>query len=261
MVPFSQHTYRWYAYDPASKTVVYLARPSLFDGVEVQAGDDPADVFAYEAKAHGYASWVYDSAGRRWRRPTFGRPFANPWHLALVGTPGGVYAMCDGVLYHGRVSAAGGEVRWTKADADFPRPREEIRYHYEYQPLLHDTRRDRLVLLKGDASRVDVYARPLAPGAAWSQLQTTGTAAIGREAAYLERHDTVLWLGEKRLFALDCAANRLREVRLALPEGLYGHECALVYDPRHDVCVALIPRSFSGPMQTLLLRFDPRAGP
>ena len=51
----------------------------------------------------------------------------------------------------------------------------------------------------------------------------------------------------------------MREIRVAMPDGLYGHECAFVYDPAHDVCVALVPRSFSGPMQTLLLRFDPQA--
>ena len=67
----------------------------------------------------------------------------------------------------------------------------------------------------------------------------------------------VLWLGDKRLFALDCARNRMAEIHVKLPDGLYTHECALVYDPGHDVCVALIPGRFSGPMQTFLYRFDP----
>jgi hypothetical protein len=31
-----------------------------------------------------------------------------------------------------------------------------------------------------------------------------------------------------------------------------------VYIARHDVCVALIPSRFSGPMQTFLYRFDPQ---
>ena len=34
---------------------------------------------------------------------------------------------------------------------------------------------------------------------------------------------------------------------------------SMAYDPKHDVCVALIPRRYSGPMQTFLFRFDPRA--
>jgi len=134
MIPFSQHTYLWYCYDPASKTVVYLARPSLFDGVDVQPGDDPGEVFSYSAEEHGYASWVYDSASKRMRRPCFGRPFANPWHLSLVGTPEGVFAACDNRLYHGRADRETGRVRWDLIDADFPKPREKIDYHYEFQP-------------------------------------------------------------------------------------------------------------------------------
>jgi len=258
MMPFSQHTYLWYCYDPASRTVVYLARPQLFDGVEVQVGDDPNDVFVYDAGKHGHASWVYDSAARRMHRPCFGRPFANPWHLSLVGTPAGVYAVCKNKLYHGKVDRRTGRVEWKLIDPEFPKPRKAIRYHYEFQPVVHDTRRGRLIQLKGDESRVDVFARSLAGGGRWKQLEPGGSAAIGREAVYVARHDTVLWLGSKQLCAFDCAANRMAELDVELPKGLYSHECAMVYDPRHDVCVALIPASFSGPMQTFLYRFDPK---
>ncbi len=256
-IPFSQHTYLWYCYDPVSKTVVYLARPSLFDGVDVQLSDDPQDVFVYDAQKHGYVSWVYDVAAKRMHRPSLGRPFANPWHLALVGTPQGVYAACENRLYHGQVEREVGRVAWELVDSDFPKPREELKYHYEFQPLTYDATRQRLIQLKGDQRRVDVYARPLAAGSAWRQLETQGRAAIGREAVYIARHDVVLWLADKQLFALDCAHQRLAELDVALPAGLYTHECAMVYDPRHDVCVALIPASFSGPLQTFLFRFDP----
>ena len=258
MIPFSQHTYLWYCYDPVSKTVVYLARPSLYDELDVQISDDPNDVFVYEAKKHGYASWAYDLAAKKMHKPSFGRTFANPWHLSLVGTPGGVYAMSNNTLYHARVDAKTGRIEWKSVDSDFPKPHSDIKYHYEFQPLLHDTRRDRLIQLKGDDTRVDVYARPLAQEGKWRQLETDGSAAIGREAVYISRHDTVLWLGNKQLFAIDCETNRMAELDIELPVGLYTHECAFVYDPQHDVCVALIPRSFSGPMQTFLYRFDPK---
>jgi hypothetical protein len=256
MMPFSQHTYRWYCYDPASKTVVYLARPSLFDGVEVQLGDDPKDIFTYEAKKHAYESWVYDPATKRMHRPSFGRTFANPWHLALVGTPRGVYAAAEEKLYRGEVERPTGRVQWTLIDLIFPRPAQPIKYHYEFQPLLHDTKRDRLIQLKGDTTRVDVFARPLADNAKWEQLATRGSAAIGREAVYIARHDTILWLADK-LYALDGSSNRMAALDVVLPKGAYGTECAMVYDPKHDVCIALIPRSFSGPMQTYLFRYDP----
>ncbi len=259
MMPFSQHTYLWYAYDPLSRTVLYLARPSLFDGVEIQLGEDAAEAFVYESAKHGYADWVYDPAARKMRRPSFGRPFANPWHLALAGTPKGVYAACSDKLYHAKVDGRSGRVEWALVDPSFPKPREKISYHYEFQPLLYDSWRDRLIQLKGDATRVDVFARPLGEQAAWTQLATEGSAAIGREAVYVPKHDAVLWLTDKQLFALDCATRRMTELKVALPEGLYGHECALLYDPGHDVCVALIPGSFNGPMQTFLFRFDPKA--
>ena len=57
---------------------------------------------------------------------------------------------------------------------------------------------------------------------------------------------------------LDCASNRIGQVAVPRPKGLYTHKCAVVYGARHDVCVALIPARVSGPVQTFLVRFDPR---
>ncbi len=256
MIPFSQHTYLWYCYDPVSQAVLYLARPSIRDGAELQLTNDPDDVLVYEAKKHGYASWVYDPVAQKMRRPSFGRTFDNPWHLSLVGTPQGVYAMCRNRLYRAKVDRQNGQVEWFQEDQAFPEPRQPIKYHYEFQPIVYDSQRDRLVQLKGDQNRVDVYVRPLKESGKWEQLTTQGNAAIGREAVYIAGDDTILWLGEK-LFALDCATGQMGELDVSLPQGSYGHECAFVYDPKHNVCVALIPASFTGPMQTFLFRFDP----
>jgi hypothetical protein len=254
MLPFSQHTYLWYCYDPVSRTVVYLARPSLHDGIEVQLTDNPTDMFIYTAAEHGYASWVYDPITKKMHRPSFGRPFGNTWHLSLVGTPQGVFAATNNRLFRGEVNRQNVSVTWNLVDADFPKPEAEIKYSYEFQPLLYDSKRERLVQLKGDDERVDVFVRPFE--GSWRQLETTGRAAIGREAVYIPRHDTILWLGD-RLHAFDCQNNRMRELDIDPPEGRLGHECAFVYDPQYDVCVALIPRRFSGPMQTFLFRFHP----
>lgn len=46
-----------------------------------------------------------------------------------------------------------------------------------------------------------------------------GLLGIGREAVYVPRHDTVLWLADKQLFAFDCGTNRMSELRVKLPEG------------------------------------------
>ena len=48
------------------------------------------------------------------------------------------------------------------------------------------------------------------------------------------------------------------ELDVAMPKGAYGTEAAMVYDPKHDVSVLLLPAGFSGSMQTFLFRFDPK---
>jgi len=98
MCPFSQHTYLWYCYDPSSKTIVYLARPSLFDGLDVRIEDDPDSVFTYTAKEHGYSTWIYDSEHKTMRRPSFGRPFGNPWKEFALSMRNA--AMCVSDLHH-----------------------------------------------------------------------------------------------------------------------------------------------------------------
>jgi len=256
--PWSQHTYLWYSYDPVSRTVLYLARPTLFKGAEICLSEDPRERFVYDPAKHGHWSWVYDPGKRKMHKPSFGRPFDNPWHLSLAATPKGVYAVCHDRCYHARVDGQTGQVRWSLVDAQVPRPGAKIKYHYEFQPILYDSKRNRLLRLMGDSRTVVVQARPLAEGARWEQVSVTGSAEIGREAVYIEKHDTVLWLGYDRLFALDLATGNMAEPDVPLPKGSYGHECALVYDPRHDACVALVPSGFSAPMQTFLFRFDPK---
>lgn len=256
MIPFSQHTYLWYDYDPISKTVVYLARPAVLKGDEIQPTDNSQSTFVYDPAEHGYASWVYDSARKKMHPPSFGRPFKNEWHTTVLGTPKGLYTLNRFQLYKGKVTPKDGSIAWEQVDDSFPKPRVKIKYHYEFQPLVYDMTRDRLIQLKGDAARVDVFARSLKKDAAWKQLTVKGSAAIGREAVYIPRHDTILWLGN-RLYALNLKTNVMGEVKVDLPRGLYGHECAMVYSIKHDVCVALIPESFSGPMGTYLFRYSP----
>ena len=55
---------------------------------------------------------------------------------------------------------------------------------------------------------------------------------------------------------MDCARNRWHELDVEMPEGSYGTESTMAYDPVHDVCVLLIPRSFSGPIRTCLFRYE-----
>ncbi|MEX2217044.1 MAG: kelch repeat-containing protein [Phycisphaeraceae bacterium] len=254
-MPFSQHTYLWYCYDPQSKTMVYFARPSIPAGIEVQPTDDPESVFVYDPKEHGYTTWVYDPAKKQMLPPDFGRRFANEWHLCAIGTPRGVYVAENNRLHHAKVDRSTGRIAWAVVDDAFPKADEVVKYHYEYQPIVHDTKRDRLIQIKGDGKRVHVFARGFGDSAKW-ELIVAGDAAIGREAVYIPKHDVILWLGD-RLHVYDCASKTMRTLDIVMPKGSYNHECAMVYDEKHDVCVALLPRSFTGPMQTFLFRYRP----
>jgi hypothetical protein len=128
-------------------------------------------------------------------------------------------------------------------------------FSYEYQPLIYDAKRQRLLLVMGKGEQVEVHARELArPG--WAKLATTGACELSREVAYSARADALVSLGKGRLHVLDLAALAWRELDVKMPEGVYGTECAMVYDPARDVCVMLIPSRFSGPMKTYLFRYE-----
>jgi hypothetical protein len=80
-----------------------------------------------------------------------------------------------------------------------------------------------------------------------------------REVVYLPTHDALLGLlDQNHVYALDLATAVWRQLHVELPKGSYGHECSMDYDPVHDVVVATVPSSFSGPVQTLLFRYDPK---
>ncbi len=252
--PWSQHTYLWYGYDPVSRKVLYCARPCIRDGTQVLLDEDPAKAFLYDRKTHGNWTYVYDPAARKLSGPFFGRPFENPWDLSLVGTSQGLYAAAGDSLY--RASVSGAAVEWKSMPGGLPAPKGE-EYHHEWQPIVFDPTRNRLLYLVGTDEKVEVRARPL-DGAAWEDVPAAGRASIGRDAFVVPRHDVLLMLSHERLFVLNLAKPEWRELDLAAPKGNYGHEAAFVYDPGHDVCILLLPSRFSGPLQTFLLRFDPR---
>ncbi|MHC4916840.1 MAG: Kelch repeat-containing protein, partial [Planctomycetota bacterium] len=105
MRPQSQHTYRWYAYDPVSKTVVYCARSGggPHDGFTVQLREDEKP-FVYDSKTHRQWTWICDPSGGKFYPPVFGRPFRNTWEMALCTTPQGVFAKTSRGLYRAKVS-------------------------------------------------------------------------------------------------------------------------------------------------------------
>jgi hypothetical protein len=266
--PWSQHTYLWYAYDPVSKMVVYCARPTIHDGVELALDpDNPDKSFIYDTKQHGYWTWLYDPVKRRMHGPIFGRPFRQSWGLALCTTPNGVYASTGGTapdLY--KATVADTDVKWELVDDNFPRTAPDGRYNYEFLPIVYDSKRDRLVHTmgggeEGQPSWFQMHARGLGEDDRWEQMDFKGiTPSPAREVVYLPKQDALLALLDRdRLYVFHCETNEWKHLDVALPEGSYTHECSLDYDPIHDVAAALIPEGFSRRLRTLLFRYDPKS--
>ena len=265
--PWSQHTYLWYAYDPVSKMVIYCARPTIHDGVELALEpDDPDKSFIYDTETHGYWTWVYDPVKKRMHGPIFGRPFRQSWGLALCTTPGGVYASTGGTapdLY--KAAVAGTEMKWELVDDSFPNTSPTGRYHYEFLPIVYDSKRDRLIHTMGGGEEGEppwfqIHARGLGANDQWEQIDFRGITPLpAREIVYLPKQDALLALLDRdKLYVFHCETNEWKHLDVALPEGSYTHECSLDYDPVHDVAVALIPEGFSRRLRTLLFRYDPK---
>lgn len=252
----SQHTYRWYCYDPASKLVVYCARPAgLHNGFSVLLEEDESRAFVYDEKTHGYWTFLYDPVGNRRFPPVFGRPFRNSWALALVGTPQGVFAKNGPELYHGRAALEGekASIAWTLVGKDGPTG------DGEFQPLIYDSKRGRLAYVAARKEQpLKVWEHPLGAGE-WRELPLKrSTTRISREIVYDARNDCLLALAPGALLAMDFESLEWKELDVAVPKGLFGTECAMVYDPVHELCVLLIPMSFSGKMRVGLFRYGPR---
>ncbi|MFO7897592.1 MAG: hypothetical protein R6V58_00865 [Planctomycetota bacterium] len=257
MRPTSQHTYLWYTYDPTSELMVYCARPNgPHDGFTVLLEDDRAKAFVYDRKKHGYWTFLYHPATNTLYPPVFGRPFRNSWSMAVCGTPKGVFAKQGGNLYLGKTTRDEGtaDIKWTLIDRAAPSGRGE------YQPLVYDSKRKRLVFVaKKKDKPVQVWTHPLGKGP-WTEVELKqSTPHIAREIVYDRANDCLVSIPKQKCLVMDFETKAWRELDVEMPGGrsLYGHECGMVYDPVHEVCVMLIPTRFSGRMGLYLLRYDP----
>ncbi len=253
--PQSQHTYRWYCYDPQSQMMVYCPRDDGLNQTQyVQLEADPAKAFLYDRGKHGSWTLVFDPV-RNKCYPLFpGRPYRTVYPLALVGTPRGVYAKPGKELYHGEVTVKDDRpsIEWRLLDKDCPVGETEA------QPLLYDGKRNRLLFVGWrKAGPPEIHERPL-PDGSWRKLGTSGEVNYTREVVYDTANDCLLALSDEKLVTMDFAAHTWRTMAVEMPKGMYGTECAMVYDPVHQLCVALVPTGFSAKMQVVLFRYDPK---
>jgi hypothetical protein len=224
--------------------------------------DEAAETEAYDPKKHRMHTWIYDPVKKKLYPPVFGRPFGNPWALALVGTPHGVYAKSGGNLYHGKVTLSGdtADVAWTLVAEKGPGG------HGEAQPIVYDSKRNRLLFVmgrsKGRRRRTlvpEVHAFSLAPDAEkqWVKLAMAGDPVVSREVVYVTKQDALMALS-KPMAVMDCTNNMWRRLDTEMPDGGYGVGSMMVYDARHDVAVFWVPRgNWVHPMRVFLFRYDP----
>jgi len=124
--------------------------------------------------------------------------------------------------------------------------------------MIYDSKRDRLLYLLHDkeTKTARLYERPI-PEGSWRKLETSGAAAAPtREVAYDSVNDCLLALHSRRMMVIDCRSNTRKDLDVEFPGGKYGVAGALMYDPVHELCVALIPAR-RGRMQVVLFRYEP----
>lgn len=239
MRPFIQHTYRWYAYDPVSKMVVYCTRGmSAMDGKTVMLDNDPKNAFKFDFKKHGALTWVYDAKTDKMYPPVLGRPFNfMAGQINLIGTPKGIFAKSNKKLYHAKVKLIDGkaEIIWTLLDETWPKVSVK-KNRREFQPLTYDSKRERLLrILLNDKSEIQIYEHPLGKGT-WKNINCKGGKDLNRDVIYDVENDCLMTMIKNKIWIMDCKTNIWRELQIDVPKD-GTNQVRLVYDIKNKLCI------------------------
>ncbi len=294
--PFMRHGRKVYAYDPVSRKVINTK------WVMLTAGYDPAplrDCPPVSPDWGGDPESYPNSSLTKWVTWSFD-PDSGAWELlcpAVIGldltvsTPYGVMAVDHDwarldrferkelVAWEGeavkenavwRLDAAAR--RWEKLSGEGPWPQNL----YELTALVHDSKRDRLLLHGGGPNRDELWEFGL-EARRWRQLRPRvtggGAAPVGmREAVYLPDQDLLLtWshavgIDQPATWVYDCAADRWSRVELASPEGqdpavILAQNRAVAYDPARGLVLMVLGEQAGDDVRAVVwaLRFDWRA--
>lgn len=258
--PWSEHTRRWYAYDPVSKTLVYVRQGSDFTGHTLFLGKDGKK----ELKSTGSETWLYDPSRRKFFEPTFDRPWSTDDGTCLVTTPRGVYALSAGKLWLCKVSRQGkGDdesctALWTKVAEKGPVTGDER------NPTLYDSKRERLITMIAGKSGPEMWCFDLA-SSVWSKADCKGQWTPTREACYVPAQDAIFQV----TYGIDgattthqiyrCATNEWVQGEIEFPKkgpGLAAWDTSFAFDPVHNVVVLLNTLGCNEPSTVFLLRYD-----
>jgi hypothetical protein len=245
-----QHPYRWYAYDPRLKKLVYVPGP---------------------------ATYVYDPVTRRWESKNYANRRTGEGFM-MIATPHGAVALARGGDRIGKLWKFTGdgdgwvELKQTGGNLGVP--------YCDGHSLVYDSRRDRLIRIQPERgkARCAVKTFDFKTGEV-KGLSVTGsdrTNAGHREAVYLEHCDAVLTLARKgatRFHYLDIAGSRWRLVEVPPDFGAgsrwrlvevppdfgtgwsrrWGTGSGWAYDAGRKLVLANL-----GHAQPLVLRLDPK---
>jgi hypothetical protein len=260
--PWSEHTRRWYAYDPVSKMVVYARQGGNMIGRTAWLGKDGRK----QVKIEACDTWIYDPAKRAFYEPTFDRPWGTDDGACLVTTAKGVYALSAGKLWLCKVERHGSGDdetcvgKWTLVAENGPVTGDET------SPTIYDSMRNRLISLIGGGKSAGLWFFNLDGKSGWVKADCKGEWAASRVAVFNAEQDVgllVTYQADKKPsthLVYRCASNEWVRPDIALP-GVPGHQPAsydtsLAWDPVHKVVVMIDEVNFGGATATFLLRYD-----
>lgn len=258
--PWSEHTRRWYAYDPVSKMMVYAREGGDLVGRTAWLGKDGRKA----VKITGADNWVYDPAKRKFCEPTFDRPWSTNDGTCLVTTPKGVHALSAGKLWLCTVEKQGeGEdetrvAKWSLLSDKGPATGSEC------DPTLYDSKRNRLVSMVLRKTGPEMWCFDLGAGT-WSKADCKGSWTTSREACYIPEEDVIFQVtyaaeGKPSVQQVyRCASSEWVQADIPLPKKgrpQASWDTSLAWDPVHKVVVLINEMGCGEPTTTFLLRYD-----
>jgi hypothetical protein len=274
--PWTDHGRRIYAYDPVSRKMIMMRSIRLATGYNPEAlrGYPEKTAVAPDAVAQvssgysRYATFTYDVETGRW-------DLLGPAPVGLdtlVTTPRGVMAVP--VDWPSRLNDAGYQRPWSPRQPPLDNmvylldvagkrwmrlgPKQNSPQNlYEMTSLAYDSKRDRLMLLGGGASRNELWAFD-APAKKWIHLEPAGgRPQTSREAVYLPAQDVMLICAPDRqdrgalaIWEYSPARNTWRRAPVSFaggaPRGAAGQNRAMVYDAKQDLVLLVLGANEAG---------------
>lgn len=289
--PWTEHGRRIYAYDPTCRKMIAVRPILLTTGyLPEPLRDFPGEPRArIDAKVKPptayskYATWSFDPDRGRWDLVG-----PAPAHVdTLVTTTHGVLGV--NVDWPERLKDSGYMLPWSPQDPPVDNavfrfdaaaktwrrlggPQASPQNLYEMTSLVHDSKRDRLLLHGGGARRDELWAFDLKTER-WKNLEPRVAGGseppqCHREMVYLPKHDVVLTYGPApgkeagpALWAYRPAQHTWQRIAMASPPGVApsvarSQNRALVYDPARELVYLILGAGNQSQSLVYALRFE-----